>query len=150
MVEAINIAPGVPTRLSTMGLFGMGRGTLSPDIAIKVNKKGHMLISTAARGSDPEYNNTDPKELKLVRARHLPQKDAIMADELIAAYNSDSLETSVNDKLQDMRVNHDLTHEWHMLNAVRGKVIDANGTSVVYDWYKIFDLTRKVFDFAEA
>lgn len=147
MVEAINIAPGIPTRIGSMGLFGQARGTLTPDIAVKVNKKNHLLIQTAARGSDPEFNSTDPKEIKLVRAPHLPQKDAIMADELIRAYHADSLEVEVNDKLQDMRTNHDLTHEWHMLGAIRGQVLDANGTDVVYDWYKIFDLTRKVFLF---
>lgn len=147
MVEAINIAPGVPTRIASMGLFSGGRGTLTPDIAIRVNHNGQMLIQTAARGSDPEYNKTDPKELKLVRAPHLPQKDAVMADELIAAYMSDSLEQTVNDKLEDMRTNHDLTHEWHMLNALRGKVLDANGADVVYDWYDIFGLTRTVIPF---
>lgn len=147
MVEAINIAPGVPTRIKNMGLFANGRGTLTPDIAIKVNQKKHLIIKTAARGSDPEYNNTDPKEIRLIRAPHLPQKDAVMADELISAYHSDSLEMTVNDKIEDMKVNHDLTHEWHMLNAIRGQVLDADGTSVVYDWYDFFDLTRRVFTF---
>ena len=143
MVEAINVAPGVPTRIGQMGLFNGGRGTTTPDIGIQVNQKGHLLIQTAARGSDPEYNHSDPKELRLIRAPHLPQKDAVMADELIAAYNSGSMDQTVNDKLEDMRVNHDLTHEWHMLNALRGKVLDADGTSTVYDWYDFFGLTRR-------
>jgi hypothetical protein len=75
-----------------------------------------------------------------------------MADDVqnIRAFGSESeLETVmdlVNDQLIGMRNDHEATMEYHRVGAVQGKVLDHDGTTVIYDYFSEFVITLNQVD----
>ena len=50
-------------------------------------------------------------------------------------------------KLQEARDCFDATDEFRQLSALKGKVVDADGTSVLFDSYDEFDIQKKIINF---
>ena len=46
-----------------------------------------------------------------------------------------------------MRQSHEVTHEWHRVGAVHGQVLDADGTTILYDFFEEFGITEDVANF---
>lgn len=157
LTAAINKLPYVPGRLGAMGLFKeQGITTLTAMVEEQAGKLA--LIPTAARGTMPNVLGKGTRTARVFRVPHVPLNTAVMADEVqgVRLFGSeDSTETVtavVNDKLEAMRQSHELTHEWHRVGAVKGLVLDADGSSTIYDLFDEFGLvqTEVNFDFANA
>ena len=52
----------------------------------------------------------------------------------------------VNDRLEEMRQSHEVTHEHMRMGAIHGTVWDADG-STIEDLFVAFSITQKVVDF---
>ena len=152
MTETINLLPHTPTRIQQMGLF-QEAGITTPTLVINEKKGELMLLPTAGRGSMPTFNQEDKQRLRSFVVPHIPKNDDVMADELIGlrhfgegpmAMSDTPVATVVAEKLAKMRAEHELTWEWHRIGAVKGVVLDADGTNVVYDWFQEFGITKKV------
>ena len=48
-----------------------------------------------------------------------------------------------NDKMQQLKDNMTATMEFHRLGAIKGVVLDADGTTVLHDIFKTFGVTKK-------
>jgi hypothetical protein len=146
LVAAINKIPYVPTRLGDLGLFNeQGVNTLS--VAIELRDGALSLVPAAARGAPGPAKNLQRRVIKDFRMTHLPQQVAVMADEVqgLRAFGSENeTETAMNyltQKLVVARRDLDLTHEWQRMGALKGQVLDADGTTVLYDYFTEFGLT---------
>jgi hypothetical protein len=51
-----------------------------------------------------------------------------------------------NDKMQQLKDNMTATMEFHRLGAIKGVVLDANGTTVLHDIFNTFGVTKKKMD----
>lgn len=147
MTEAINILPVVPSRIGSLNLF-KGGGISETVVGIEQIDKELRLIPTAPRGTMPEYKTSAKRTLRAVRVPHLPKNDTVMAESVqgLRAFGSDSSLDSttavVNDRLALLKQEHELTHEWHRIGALQGQILDADGTSVIYDLFTEFGVTR--------
>src|SRR5690606_6638302 len=58
----------------------------------------------------------------------------------------------VNDKLEVMKQNHELTFEYHRIGAIQGNVLDADGMTSLFNWFKLFGIAEATvaFDFADS
>ncbi len=52
--------------------------------------------------------------------------------------------TEYAERMGDVRDDMDLTHEFHRLGALQGKLLDADGTSVLYDYFDEFGIPEPV------
>lgn len=81
---------------------------------------------------------------------HLPKDDVVRADDVqnVKAFGTSNTATAVNDKvnakLEGMKSDIDYTREHLQLGALRGKLLDADG-SLLYDFYKEFGIQRPTF-----
>ena len=58
--------------------------------------------------------------------------------------------TVVNNKLTTMRQNHEVTLEYHRIGALHGVLLDADGSSEIYDLFAEFGVTEQTQAFALA
>lgn len=144
LTDAINKMPFVPGRLGGMGLFeNYGVDTLTVQVE---EREGRVyLVPDKARGAPPTQNQKADRKVRPLNIRHLPLGDVLYADEVqgVRAFGSETqietIEGKVNEKLAQMRQSMEATWEWHRLGAIRGKVLDADGTTVLLNLYTAFE-----------
>lgn len=149
--------PRVPTQLGDEGLF-QEYGINSLTMMIERQGSALKLVPTAPRGGIPEPVSLTGRKLIPVAAVHLPQSGSILADEVqgVRAFGTesevDSVMNLVTRKTTVMKNNLDLTLEYQRIGALKGQVLDADGSTVLWDMYSIFGFTQETvfFDLSNA
>lgn len=159
LTAAINKIPYSPGRLGRLGLFKPQ--SITTTVATIEEKHGKLsLLNTGARGAR-NLAMTQSRAGRQQRAfviPHVPQRDALLADSLqnVRAFGRETetevFATVLNDKLEVLRANHEVTHEWHRMGAIKGIILDGDGTSVIYDLFAEFGITPLTvsFDFTDV
>lgn len=149
LTASINEVPegqAVPTVVDTL-FEEQGITTTS----VWVEKKGDTLklVPAAQRGSSGEPNSIDRRDARSFNAVHLPTWDGVNADEVqgIRAFGSESeeemVERLVQQKLDKMRRNLMATNTYQRIGAVKGQVLDADGSTVLTDLFTEFGVTQQ-------
>lgn len=157
MTDAINKRPFVPGRLGAMGLFrASGIDTLAAQIEMK---EGVLyLVPSTPRGGPAIQNKAEGRKMYPINTVHLPVEDRLNADEIqsVRAFGAeDQFETiqgKVDEKLTTMRQSIEVTHEWHRIGAIKGIQYDADGSTVLNNFFTIFGITERPvvhFNFAD-
>jgi Phage major capsid protein E len=154
----INTAPQEPTRLGSLsdgrpggGNLFTSKGMLSTILSMRFNEQTQTLVPAAPRGSPPQPKALGVDRLRHFSSVHLPQRSSVLADELliIRARAGNDFERFVGgvqgkiNALQDVhRKDLDYTLEHHRWGALRGKVLDADGTTEILDIYDEFGVSQ--------
>lgn len=153
LVAAINLIPHTPTRLGQLGLFSEeGVNTLS--VAVEMQSGVLTLVPAAPRGSRGPAKDLQKRTIRDFRTTSLPQTVTVMADEVLGlrAFGSETEEEMalayLNKKMAVARRDLDLTHEWQRMGALKGQVLDADATTVLYDYFTEFGVAQQTLDFA--
>ena len=174
LTRHINIMPYVPTRIGDMNLFNdrvdgtdadsrmssASQNGIYSDTAVVSSVDGRlMLLPTAGRGTMPTYNQQDKVVQRPFKVPYIPKNDGIFWDELIgkAIFGSDlenqqseTVAMATDRKMMKIRKEHYLTWEYHRLGAIKGVILDANGTDVVYDLFSEFGVTKKTVTYTTS
>jgi hypothetical protein len=144
---AINKLPVNPGRIGRMNLFR--RKGITTEVAAIEEKHGRLgLVATAARGTMPNVKSGSKRELRYFKCPHIPLNRTVMADEVqgVRAFGEEDanevFNTKLNDAMEEMKQDMEATLEWHRAGAVSGKILDADGSTVIYDIYDEFGLTE--------
>jgi hypothetical protein len=143
-LEKIPYRPGL---VRSLGLF-VYRGIRTRQFGIESRNGVLSLIPFSERGAPAAQGKPDGREVRDFRTRHLKKEDTIWASEVagIRAFGSETelaqVQTEVAYRAQKLRNEAELTFEFHSLNALQGLVLHTDGSTVVYDWYQEFGLTR--------
>lgn len=147
LTEAINRSPYVPRRIQSMNLF-QTRSVYRETVAIEYKSGRLSIIQTQPRGSRTGLRITSPKrKVRTFSIPHLPQFATITPDDLpnVRAYGTVdgriAVNTLISERLMDMRTNLEATIEYHMMGAIKGKILDAD-SSTIYDLYNEFGITE--------
>lgn len=154
--DSINNIPNTYGRVGQLGLFPV-KGVTTRQIAVEERNGSLALIPTERAGnpgggSGPGYvNGRNPRKVRTFRVPLLSLDDFCGPEEVqgIRAFGGDGQEqlaTLLNDKLADARAKHDITLEHLRMGALKGVILDADG-STLYDLYDEFDITAKTVDF---
>ncbi len=152
LIGTITDIPRVPTQLGDEGLFTES-GMTTTTAFIERTGSGLKLVSAAPRGGVADTVGRQNRKLIPVAAVHLPQRDTILADEVqgIRAFGSETeveaASALVRRQLAVLKGNIDLTLEYHRVGALKGKVLDADGVSELYDVYALFGMTQQTIGF---
>lgn len=155
LTTAINKLPIVPGMLGTMNLFRRKPVTTSV-IGIE-EKQGKLgLVPTAARGTMPNVMSGPKRKFRTFAVPFIPLNESVMAEDVqnIREFGDESAQEQVarlvNDKLTDIKQNIDITLEYHRAGALSGKIMEPDGTTVIYDFFDEFDLTETEVEFFGA
>lgn len=139
--------PHQPQRLAQLGLFSE-EGISTTSVSIERVGSTISLVPSAARGVPGRPMGNDKRNLLSINTIHLPQRATIVADEVqnLRAFGSETeVETAqnlMNKKLAKMRRDLDTTIEYQRMGALKGQVLDADGSSVILDMFDTFGVAQ--------
>lgn len=139
--------PHQPQRLAQLGLFAE-EGISTTSMSIESVGSTISLVPSASRGAPGKPMTNDKRKMLSINAIHLPQRASILADEVqnLRAFGSETevelAQTVMNKKLAKMRRDLDTTIEFQRMGAIKGQVLDANGTDVLLDMFDTFGVAQ--------
>lgn len=152
MTAAINELPHLPMQLGNSGLFSYsGISKLS----VFVEKQGNTLalVANQPRGAAGSAIGRRTGNLRSFVVTHLPLNDRILADEVqgVRAFGTEDQATPLEQKrLEVMQLGMqrlDYTLEHMRVGALKGVVVDADGTTVLHDFFAEFGVSQNTLDF---
>lgn len=153
MTQAINKLPATSSTIRDLGIFK--KEMLSTTYVKVTNKDGKLtLVPNKPRGTPGEPVKEQYGATKTFEMLHLPKDEMVLAEDVqnVKVFGSTSntamtVANKVADKLASMRGDIEYTREHLMLGALKGKILDADGSTELVDIYKEFGLTRQSYDF---
>lgn len=152
LTEAINIVPNRYGRVTQLGLFRT-KGVSQPTFTIEQKEGTLRLIKTAAWGTTPIKSQVKGRTTKAFAIPHTPTEDHVSAAEIMGVrkFGSENELENANDrvleKLEVMRGNLEQTMDWRQMSALKGIVLDADGTTVLENYFTAFGVTPPVINF---
>lgn len=108
------------------------------------------LVPTTERGTPDVRQIRDVGRMRAVSTTRLAQVDSVRAGELIGIANTALPETIrarnlgglITKRTNKMKSNLEMTKELHRFGAIQGKLLDADGTTVIADFFDLFGLNQ--------
>ena len=147
LTDAINKVPFVPGRLGQLGIFDES-GVSTTSVMIEEREGSLSLIETSPRGAPATQNLHNKRKARSLVVPHIALEDTVLADEVqnVRAFGTENalegVQNVVNLRLAEMARKHDATLEHLRIGAIKGQVLDADGTSVLYDLFGEFGVTQ--------
>ncbi|QDQ24935.1 major capsid protein [Chitinimonas arctica] len=152
LTATINDQVPIPSKLGDLGLFDE-EGINTTTVQIEKDGETLSLVPAGQRGQPGLVVHGSKRTLIPFNVIHLPQTASITADEVqgVRAFGSmtelAAIGAVVEKRLKKMRRQLDATHEFHRIGAVKGQVLDADGSSVLLDLYDRFGIEQQVLPF---
>lgn len=152
LTEAINIVPNDYGRLRDMNLF-QAEPIPTTKVAVSFENGTLNLLPTRVRGAPSSLAMPEKRAARVFQAFHVPHDDMIIADDVqdvlarIADGNRlEAVQTVVNRRMMTMRKKHGITLEHMRMGALRGEILDSDGSSLL-NLFTAFGVTQKSVDF---
>lgn len=151
LTNAINILPNNYGRTESLGLFRT-KPTRFRNIAIEERNGVLNLLPTQLPGAPASVGIRGKRAVRTFTIPHIPHEDVVLPEEVqgIRAFGKENdveaLADVLTDHLQAMRNKHAITLEHLRMGALKGKILDADG-SVLYDLYDAFEIPEKTVKF---
>lgn len=145
LTGVVNKMPYLPGQVGALNLFAEA-GVASTTIAIDERNGVLSLVKTTQRGAPGVQNTTGKGKTRSFKVPHVQLDDTIMADEvqgvrvLGSQDQTAGVQQVVNDRLSEMVLKHDLTLENLRLGAIKGLILDADG-STLFDLFAEFGIS---------
>jgi hypothetical protein len=152
LTDAINILPNSYGRAESLGIFRT-KSTRFRHIAVEERNGVLNLLPTQLPGSPATVGVRGKRAVRTFTIPHIPHEDVVLPEEVqgLRAFGSETELMSVSDVLTDhlqaMRNKHAITLEHLRMGALKGKILDADG-SVLLDLFSEFEITEKTINFA--
>jgi hypothetical protein len=139
--------PYVPGRIGQLGLF-REQGVATTSVMIEEKEGSLNLVETTARGAPAIQNTHNKRKARSLVVPHIALEDTILADEVqnVRAFGSESLlegvQAVVNQRMTEMASKMDATLEHLRIGAIKGQILDADGSAVIYDLFTEFGVSQ--------
>jgi hypothetical protein len=148
LTAAMDKQPHEPGRIGELGIFEE-RGIPTTTVILDERQGVITLVPTSPRGSPGQPMGRNSRKARSLIVPHLQRNGRLNADEVqgVRAFGTDStteaIDSKRNELLSDDKRNYDATHEWHRVGALKGQVLDADGTSVLFNLFTEFGVTQQ-------
>lgn len=152
LTRSINILPNMYGRVKDMNLMP-GRGVRTRSVVVEEKNGVLTLLPTQPPGSPGTTGQRGKRNVRSLTIPHIPHDDVILPNEYegIRAFGSETdlqaISQVINDHNQAMRNKHAITLEHLRMGALKGIILDADG-STIYNLYTEFGITSKEVNFA--
>ena len=150
--DALSNRPRTPTKIGDRGFFEEN-GITTLEVGIEMVNGVITLVPAQPRGGPAVVKGLQPRNVRKLGATHLPQRTALYADEVVGlrAFGSETevavAQARLMEKLDVCKTDNDVTLEWQRMGAIKGKVLDSDGTSVIMDLFGEFGVTQQTLNF---
>lgn len=146
--EAVNSQPNVPSRLLADPMW-REKNLTTTSVMVEYVGGEIRLIPARSRNDAPNVKAFGKGSVvRTFTVPHLPLETTIRANQIQDVRKvgtTDALLSNaevVADEIAEHRGAHDATIEHLMLGAVKGKILDADGTTVIYDLFQEFGISE--------
>jgi hypothetical protein len=154
MTAAILKAPHKPGRIGELGLFG-SQGITTTTVQVEEMDGQLSLIQTSPRGGPaPDPLGKNARRMRSFSVPRLARESKVYADEIqnIRAFGSETevqmVENIAAQRLATLRQMHEVTLEFHRIGAIKGTILDADGTTTLFNLFTEFGVTQQSLDIA--
>lgn len=139
--------PHIPLRITELNIFE-SEGVRTTKVSVEKQKNTLVLVQTTERGEPAVQNVKDGRDLIDIPTARVAMQDTVTADEIqnVRAFGSetelDTLVAEVDRRNLRMSRSIDATIEHQRINALKGKVLDADGTTLI-DLFTTFNVTAQ-------
>ncbi len=152
LTKAINILPINYGRTENLNLFP-SRSVRFRHITIEEQNGVLSLLPTQTPGAPATVGKRGKRKIRTFTIPHIPHDDVVLPEEVqgMRAFGSENelkaLADVITDHLQLMRNKHAITLEHLRMGALKGIILDADGSELL-NLYNEFEITPKVVNFA--
>lgn len=153
LTATINNIPEVPTLLGDLGIFEE-QGIDTTTFSIEKQDEELALVGTSPRGGAGEVRGGDDRNLVTFNVPHMQRDDAVRAEEVqgVRAFGSADQVETVEGRIQQKMARHtrdfDLTLENMRMGAIKGVVLDKDGSTILNCYTKFGVATPSAVSFA--
>ena len=156
LTAAINLLPNRYGRLEQLNLFP-AKPVRTRQIIVEEYAGRLNLLPTRAPGSPGTVGERGKRNLRSFVIPHIPHDDVVLPEEVqgLRAFGSETEMEAIGGvmarHLETMRNKHAITLEHLRMGALKGKILDADGSELV-DLFDEFDITAQSvsFEFSTA
>lgn len=148
LTDSINKVPFVPGHLGQLGIFE--EVPISTTSVLLEEKDGVLyLVENKPRGAAGQQNQTEKRKARSLVLTHLPTEDRINADEIqnVREFGSNdqakAIQNVVDSRLTTMSRSLDATLEHLRIGAIKGEILDSDGTTVIYNLFTEFGVQQE-------
>jgi len=141
MVEKMDYQPSL---LGSLGIFEP-EPVRTRNIFVDRIDGGLTLIPTSPDGAPPEILDGEDRDAVSLKIPNLTKRFTLFAHELdgIRAFGSETelmgVQREYGRRMARIRSDMEITHEFHRLGALQGILLDADGSTVIYDYSTQFN-----------
>jgi hypothetical protein len=152
LTAAINKLPNMYGRLQELNLMPI-RGITTRSFEVEEKNGILSLLPTVPWGGPATQNLNGKRTLRTFGIPQMPVEDLVKASDVQGVRSfgqevgTDVVSTRVAEKLQTIRNKVDQTLEYRRFGALKGIVYDADGSTVLYNYFTEFGITQKTVDF---
>jgi hypothetical protein len=152
LTAALNILPNSYGRMEELNLFPIKPVRLR-QIAVEEKNGILSLLPTAPIGAPGTVGARGKRKLRSFIIPHIPHDDVVLPEEVqgIRAFGTEfelqTLAAVMVEHLSTMRNKHAITLEHLRMGALKGEILDADGSSI-YNLFDEFGITPKVTNMA--
>lgn len=148
LTASMNEMPFKPSRIGSLGLFV--ESGINTTTAVVESRGGElMLLPTTQRGAPAAQASGTKRQMRSFVIPHIPYDATILADEIrnVRTFGSENelegVQNVVNQRLELMNSNHEVTLEHLRIGAIKGQILDADGSTVIYDLFTEFGVKQQ-------
>jgi len=147
LTDAVDAVEYQPSLLRDMGLFEK-QPVRTTTIAMERRDGVISLIPVSERGEPLDQATKGKRNIRHASAGRLAKGDTIYADELqnVRAFGKETetqaVQKEVATRFAGIQQDMELTEENMFLGAIQGKVLDADGKTVLYDWFDFWGVSQ--------
>lgn len=151
LTAAINLIPNRYGRLESLNLFPV-RPVRTRQIIVEEYAGRLNLLPTRAPGSPGTVGERGKRKLRSFVIPHIPHDDVVLPEEVqgLRAFGSETEMEAIGGvmarHLETMRNKHAITLEHLRMGALKGKILDADGSEII-DLFDEFDLSAQSVSF---
>jgi hypothetical protein len=154
LTGAVDKMDYLPQTLGQLGIFE-AMPVRTRDIWVDRRDGALTLIPSSPVGAPPEQLVRDTRDAVPLKTTRLAKSFTLYAEEVqgIRAFGAESEFVGVQSeylrRMARIRQDMELTHEYHRLGALQGMLLDADGSTVIYNYFTAFNVSQPAsVDFA--
>jgi hypothetical protein len=151
LTAAILKLPYKPGRIGSLGLF-REEGIRTTTAVVEEQSGVLTLIETTPRGGPGSNIGQEKRTARSFVVPHLERDSKVIADEVqnVRQFGSEdalqAVQTVIDQRQARLRQMHEVTLEYHRMGAIKGLILDADGTSTVYNLFTEFGVSQHEVD----
>lgn len=151
LTDSILKAPYKPGRIGALGLF-RERGITTTTVVVEEKNGRLSLIPTSPRGGPASSIGSEKRTARSFVVPHLERDSMIMADEVqnVRAFGSENAQEAVQslvaERLADLRSMHEVTLEHMRAGAIKGLIVDSDGSTPLFNLFTEFGVSQQTED----